>query len=133
MSSEKAVYWVAVAIMALFVGNHFASKYQGSCLADRPMSAVQHLGAEVTRVAVMAQATLSGTPSFAAKEAVLARVQGHLASVEASMARQQAACARLQAQHARMIALQQVQNLRVVCPKQSITVELPRIPQFVSE
>ena len=133
MSSEKTVYWTAVAIMALFVGNHFASKYQSTCLADRAMAAVQQVGAEATHFAAVAQATSSGIPSFTGPEEALAKVQGQLAYVQSGIARRQVACARQQAQLARTIALEQVQHLRIVCPRQSITVNLSRIPGFISE
>jgi hypothetical protein len=84
MASEKVLYWMAVAVMALFVGNHFAKKYD--------------------------------------------RVQEQFASMEAGMAHQQTACARVQAQHARMMALEQMQNMRVrvICPRRRVRVEIPQ-------
>jgi hypothetical protein len=133
MNSEKTLYWVAVAVVALFAGNHFAAKYQGDCLGGRAIAAVQHVGAEAIHVAAMAESVFDETPSFAGSEQAFAKVQGHLAYVQSRIARQQLGCAREQAQHARMIALQQMQRLRVVCPRQSITVELPRTPSFISE
>jgi hypothetical protein len=133
MSSEKMLYWVTLAVMTVLVGNHFASKYQGTCLVDGAIATVEHLGTEATHFAAMAESMFSETPSFARSQEAFARVQSPLAYVQASMARRQAASARQQAQHARMMALQQMQNLRVVCPRQSITVELPRIPEFISQ
>lgn len=132
MSSEKMLYWVTLAVMALFVGNHFATKYQGTCLTDYAMETVQHLGTEATHFTAIAEAMFSGTPSFAGPEQAFAKMQARLAYVQSGIARQEAACARQQAQHARMMALH-LQHLRTVCPRQSVTVELPRIPEFTSE
>ena len=127
MASEKMTYWVAVAIMSLLLGNHFANKYQGSCLADRATTAVQRLSGEANHLLAMGQMALAGTPSFAGSEMAMARVQSNFASMEAVMARQQAACARVQAQHARILALQEMQQVRVFCPRQRLSVEVPQI------
>lgn len=133
MNSEKMLYWVTLVVMTVLVGNHFAMKYQGTSVAGDAMATVQHLGAEATHFVATAQPSFNGVPSFAASEAKLASMQGQFASLEASMARRQAACAREQARQAHMMALRQVQHLRIVCPRQSITVNLPRIPAFISE
>jgi hypothetical protein len=133
MNSEKTLYWMVVAFMTLFLGNHFVAKNQGACLADHAMAAIQRLGAEGTHLAAMAESVFGETPSFAGSEEAFAKMQGHLAYVQSRIARQQVACARQQAQHARLMALQQVRHLRTVCPRQSINVELPRIPNFILE
>ena len=133
MSSERMLYWVTLAVMALFVGNHFAAKYQGTCVADRAMATVQHLGTEATHFAAMAESVFSGNPSFTGSEEAFAKMQAHLAYVQSGIARSQAACARQKAQRARMMALQQVQHLRIVCPRQSISVELPKMSEFISD
>jgi hypothetical protein len=133
MSSERLLYWVMLAVMALFVGNHFAAKYKGTCLADRVMASAQHLGAETTQFAAIAESIFSETPSSSGSQPAFAEVPDRLAYVQARLTRRQVACARQQAQQARMIALQQVQHLRILCPRQSITVELPRMPQFISQ
>jgi|SRR5579862_5923902 len=133
MNSEKMLYWVTLAVMGLFVGNHFAIKHQGNSLADRAMATVQHLGAEATHFTAMAESMFSGTSSFGGSEEAFAKMQSHWAYVQSSLAREQAACARQQARQARMVALQQVEHLRIVCPRQNITIKLPGIPEFVSE
>jgi hypothetical protein len=86
MASEKTTYWMAFALLAFFVGNHFAAKYSGSCLADRTMAVVQRLTAEATHVLATAQMMLAGTPRFVGPEVAVARVQSQVASVEAVMA-----------------------------------------------
>jgi hypothetical protein len=129
MASEKTLYWVTVALLAVFIGNHFANKYDGACITDRAMAMVQGLSAEVTHFIAMGQVTLGSAPRLAGPELAMARVQSHFASMQADLARQQAACARVEAQRARIIALQQMQHLRVrvVCPPQSVRVEVPQI------
>jgi len=126
MASEKTVYWVAVAVMAVFLGSHFANKYDGGCLANRAMAAVQQLSGEANHFLATGQVTFGSAPGFIAPEVAMARVQSGFASVQADMARQQAACARLQAQHGRLMALQ-MQHMRVVCPRQRVNVEIPQV------
>ena len=135
MASEKALYWVTVAVLAVFVGNHFANKYDGGCITDRAMAAVQRLSGGVTHFLAMGQVTLGNAPRLNVPELTMARVQSHFASMQANMARQQAACARLEAQRARMMALQQMQHMRVrvICPRQSVRVEIPQAPVVVSD
>jgi len=135
MASEKILYWAAVAVLAVFVGNHFANKYSGGCLANRAMAAAQGLSGEATHFVAMARDVLGGTPRFAGPELAMAQVQSHFASLQAGVARQQAACARLEAQRARMMALQQMQHVpvRMICPRQNLNVEIPRVPVVVSD
>ena len=120
MASEKTIYWMAVALMAVSLGNHFTNKYESGCLADWAMATVQRLSAEANHFLAMGQVAFSATPRFSAPQATLARVQSGFASMQADIARQQAACARLEAQHARMIALEQMRNMRVLCPRQRV-------------
>jgi hypothetical protein len=133
MASEKTIYWVAVALMALFIGNHFAKKYDGGCLTDRTSATVQRLSAEASHLLAMGQMAFCATPRFTGPEVAMARFQGRFASMQAGIARQQAACARLEAQHARLIALQQMRNMRVICPRQRMTVGIPQVPVIPSD
>lgn len=128
MASEKAVYWVAVAVMAVSLGNHFANKYDAGCLADRAMATVQRLSSEAGHFLAMGQVAFGAAPRFSTPQVAMARVQSGFASIQADIARQQAACARLEAQHARIMALQQMQHIRVVCPRQELNVVVPQVP-----
>jgi hypothetical protein len=128
MASERTIYWVAVAVMALFLGNHFAKKYEGGCLTDRAMASVQRLSTQANHLLAMGQMAFGATPRFTGPEVAMARVQGRFASMQADIARQQAACARLEAQHARLMALQQMQHIQVICPRQRTSVEIPQVP-----
>lgn len=133
MASERTIYWLAVAALALFVGNHFVNKYEGGCVADRAVAAVQRLSGGGTYFAARAQSMFSGESRFAAPELAMARVQSQFASMQAGMTRQQAACARLEAQRARMIALEQMRDMRVICPRERVSVEIPQPPAIVHD
>jgi len=127
MASEKAVYWLAVALMTISLGNHFANKYEGGCLADRAMATVQRLSSEAGHFLAMGQVAFGAAPRFSTPQVAMARVQSGFASMQADIARQQAACARLEAQHARMMAIEQMRNIRVICPRQRLSVEVPQV------
>ena len=133
MASEKTFYWLTVAIMAVLLGNHFANKYEGSCLSDRVMAVVRQLSGDATELSAMGQSMFSGSPRMIAPELAMARVQGRFASMQAGISRQQAACARIEAQRARMMALQQMSQMRVICPRQRIQVEIPQAPVIVHQ
>jgi len=128
MTSEKATYWMAVGVLVLAVGNHFATKLDGKFLADRTVAAVQRLSSQADHAVAMAEFMLGRTAMPVVQAQVsIARVQARLASVQTVMARQEAACARLQGERARMLALEELQRVRVVCPRQTVRVEIPRI------
>jgi hypothetical protein len=129
MVSEKALYWMAVGVMAFSLGNHFASRYDGKCLADRSLEAVQELSGQASHFVAMAGAMLGRAPlPRGLTETQVAGIQARLASVDTVMARQQAACARLEVERARMVASQQLRQMRleVVCPRQTLKVNVPR-------
>lgn len=128
MASEKTLYWVAVVVMAISVGNHFANKYDSGCLTSRAMATVQRLSSEAGHFLAMGQVAFGATPRFTTPQVAVARVQSGFASMQADIARQQAACARLEAEHARMIALEQMRNMRVICPRQRLNVVAPQVP-----
>jgi hypothetical protein len=117
MAMEKTLYWMAVGVMALFLGNHFANKYNGSCLAHRTIATMQRSGEAIQ---------FDGNEGLADSEAAMARAQ-------VQPARQQAACARVQAQRARMMALEQLQRMRVVFPRQRVSVEVPQSPAIAHD
>lgn len=109
MTSEKTLYWIAVALLAVFLGNHFANKYQGRCLADRAMATIQHLSGQVSAVSRAMFQDNSKVFRLA-----MARMQGQFAAMEAAKARRQVACSRAQAQHARLMVLRRMQHIPVV-------------------
>jgi len=130
MASEKALYWMAVGLVAFSLGNDFVSRHDGRCLADHTLAAVQRLSGQASHFMSMADVALGRTSlPLAHTETEVARIQAGLASVDATMARRQAACARLQAERARMTLRQmQPMHMEAICPRQTITLSIPRPP-----
>jgi len=127
MASEKALYWMAVGLVALMAGNHFASRFDGRGLAERSMAWVEQLsGQSGSAFAVAESWASSGSSRCVRAQAAMARAQAHVASVQTAMARQDAACARLQAERARLMTMQQT-RVRVIVPNQNFRVEIPEI------
>jgi len=136
MASEKAIYWMAVGLVAFSLGNHFVSRYNGRCFAGRSLAAVQRLSGQASHFMSMAEAMLDRTSlPLVRTETEVARIQTSLASVDTIMARQQAACARVEVQRARTMAFQQLQqmHLEVVCPRQALKLSVPRQPAVSRE
>ena len=132
MASEKALYWMAVGVAALLLGQHFVSRYDGRCLANRSLAALQQLSDRANNLMAMAESTLGqATPQFASTETELAGIQTRFASLDSAIARQQAACARIEAEQARQMALREAQQMRleVICPRQRLrAIHPPAMP-----
>lgn len=135
MASEKAMYWMAVGLVALSLGNHFVRGFDGRCLADRSLAAAQRLSGHASRIVAMTEFMLGGTslPQWRTQTEIV-RMQAHFASVDIASVRQQAACARIEAEHERRMALQQVQQMRleVLCPRQTLRLNVqppPAVPR----
>jgi hypothetical protein len=127
MGSGKALYWTAVSVLALFVGNHFALRHEGDvhCLASRSLAAVQQVAGNATRFMATAETMLGrGGIGFAQTQTTLACAQTRLASVQTVIARHEAALARVQAEHARIAAMQQLRDT-VVCPRERLRMAIP--------
>jgi len=128
MASEKTMYWAVVVVLALFVGNHFAARFDGSCLAHRSLAAVQRLSSQADHFAAMAEVALGrSSASFARTQTAFARAQAQFASVQTRATHQQVTCARVDAARARMMAVEMRQmRLEVVCPRQRMSVSIPQ-------
>jgi hypothetical protein len=114
MASEKAMYWMAVGLLALVVGNHFVSKFSGTCVAARAQAAADRLTAKTDRLFAMADVMLGRTSTrFDHAQVVLAMSQARLASVQTNFAREEAVCARVQAVRARMMDREQVEQMAI--------------------
>jgi hypothetical protein len=130
MASEKALYWMAVGLLALFMGNHFVGKYDGKCLASKAQAAAERMSGQATHLMAMAEVAMGRTSTrFDRAQAAMAMAQVRMASVQTQFARQQAACARLEGGRARMMVLQQLQQIQipVVRPRQRIEMVMPRL------
>ena len=104
MASEKALYWMTVGLLTVVMGNHFVSKFNGNCLANKAQAAVGRISGQATHLMAMAEVAMGRTTStrFDRAQSVMAMAQVRMASVQEQLARQEAACARLDAGRARM-------------------------------
>lgn len=130
MGSEKASYWIAVGVLALFVSNNFAARHESEirCLASRSLAAVEQVSGHAAHFTAMAEMLLGrGDTGFARTQATLARAQARLASVQAAIDSKQAAFARLRAEHDGMAAMQEFRGA-VICPRQNLRIVIPEIP-----
>jgi hypothetical protein len=119
MASQRALYWIAVALMALFLGNHFAIKYD-RCL---------RVAIQSSPVRVVEQA-LAKTPDLAPARRMTSPVAAGFASMQAELAHQQAAYAILEAKRARIMAMEEIgqRQMRGICPRHGIRIAIPERP-----
>jgi hypothetical protein len=129
MVFEKAAYWIAVGVLALFVTNHFAGRYENEvrCLASESVAAVEQLSGQATRVIAMTETMLGrGETHFVQTQTMVACAQTRLASMQTLIASHEAVLARVQAEHARIEALQQLRGT-IVCPRQNLRIAVPQL------
>jgi len=129
MVFEKAAYWIAVGVLALFVTNHFAGRYENEarCLASQSLAAVEQVSGQATRFLAMRETMLGqGEAHFVRTQTMVACAQTRLASMQTVIASHEAALARVQAEHARIEALQQLRGI-VVCPRQNVRMNIPQL------
>jgi hypothetical protein len=129
MISERALYWIAVSVLALFTGNHFAVRHENNvgCLASRSLAAVEHVAGDATRFMATAETLLSRAGSRSAPaQTTLACAQTRLASVQSMIAQHEAALARVQAERARIDAMRQLSG-SVLCPREGLRMVTPRL------
>jgi hypothetical protein len=126
MGSEKALYWIALGVLTLFVSNHFTARHQqeARCLASQVLATVEQVSGHSTQLFAMAESMLGeGQTRFVRTSTTLAGAQTRLASVQTVIACHKAALARVQAEHARMVAMQQLRST-VVCPRQNLRIDV---------
>jgi hypothetical protein len=131
MGSEKAWYWIAVGLLALFVSNNFAARHQGAVrfLATRSLAAFEQVSSHAPRFMETAQMILGRSETrFVRTQATLAQAQTRLASVQTKLACKQAAFARLESEHARIVAMERLDRA-VVCPRTNLRMEIPALPR----
>lgn len=127
MASEKALYWVGVGLLALFVGNHVALGHrdQVRCLLPSSLSGSEPLSSVANRmVATVEMALGRGESRFDHAQLAVDGLQTRLASAQCALARHQAGFARVQAEHARIEAMQELQS-ELICPRQNLRIVVP--------
>jgi hypothetical protein len=128
MGSEKAWYWIAVGVLALFVSNNLAARHEGEvrCLAGRGLAAIEQVSGHASQFGAMTEMLLGrGETGFAQTQTTLARAQTRLASVQTVIAQHEAAFARIQGENAQIITIQELRG-RVVCPWQNLRMAVPQ-------
>jgi hypothetical protein len=94
MVFEKAAYWIAVGVLALFVTNHFAGRYENEarCLASQSLAAVEQVSGQATRFMAMTETMLGqGEAHFVRTQTMVACAQTRLASMQTVIASHEAA------------------------------------------
>lgn len=132
MASEKAWYWIAVAVLAVFAINNFAARHRNEvhCLASRSLAVIEQVSGQGTRVIEMAETMLRrGEPRFDHTQLALDSVQTRLASAQCVLARHQATLAWVQAEHARMEAMQHLRSTMIL-PRQDLRMAIPELPSM---
>jgi hypothetical protein len=129
MISAKASYWMAVGILALFVSNHLASRYEDEAgrLAGRSMAVAQQISGQATHVMATAEMMFGGGEvHFVRAQNAMACAQTRLASVETALASHEAALAKVQAEREQLRSLQQLRGT-IMCPRQSLRMVMPQL------
>lgn len=139
MITEKAIYWMAVGLVTLVAGNHFMTRVDGRCLANRTMAAIESISGGPAFAAIMDNTSsqcarveasmVRAQTRMAAAQARFASMQGRFASVQNRVAQRDAVCTRVQIEKAQLVAMRQMQQLRVqvAVPSQSFRVQVPQI------
>jgi hypothetical protein len=128
MVFEKAAYWIAVGVLALFVSNQFSARHEDGVrrLASRSLAVIEQVSGDATGFMAKAETMLGrGETRFAQTQTTLACAQTRLASLQTLMASHEAALARVQAEHARMSAMPQLHGT-VVCARERLRLAIPQ-------
>ena len=131
IASEKAGYWMAVGIAALFLGNSFVGGRSFTpSVADRSMATAQRISGQAMRYAMLAQVIFGrGETGFVHAQTATACAQTRLAVVQTAMAHREAALARVQAEKVRTLA----NRALVACPRKNLAINLPDVPAIAAE
>src|SRR4029077_6492745 len=138
MASDKALYWVAAAVIVLGMSYHHGfvdrSGDWTQQLADRSLSLANEVSDQAMRLAGMGQTIFSRSElGFVRPEAGMARVQTRLACVQTELARRRAEMVRSQAERARAIALEQMHHAVGARPRRDFVMEPPRPPAIPTD
>jgi hypothetical protein len=121
MATDKALYWIAICVMAMGIGQSFFNRHPDFTrnLGQRAMVLADSVSGRTQGQLGHAQVFVAGTRArFDRSQAVAERVQSRLACVQARIAERQAAIASSQALRSRIAA----ENMR------KIVVAVPEIP-----
>lgn len=156
MASEKAMYWMAVCVLALGVANGLVSEHTGWAdrLADRSLLLLDRASETATRYAGVVATRLDGdnlklgkldlgnfnlgdlnlgdrhggNRLLARAEISAVRAQARLACVEGALARRHGEMARLQAQRIRVRVREQAREF-IASPGEKLVIDVPETPE----
>src|SRR6476659_7147217 len=106
MTSQKTLYWIAVGVAAIFLGNTFVGgRSLTPFVRDRAIARAQQISSQAMRYAMLAQVIFGrGDAGFVQAQTATAATQARLAIVQTAMAHREAALARVQAERIRLLA-----------------------------
>jgi hypothetical protein len=156
MASEKAMYWMAVCVLALGVANGFVSEHTGWAdrLADGSLSLLDRVSETATRYAGVVAMRLDGdnlnlgnldlrnlnlsdrdggNRLLARAEISAVRAQARLACVEGTVARRQGEMARIQAQRIRARVREQAFREFIAGPREKLVIDVPETPEVSTD
>lgn len=119
MATEKALYWIAICVMAVGLGNSFVNHHRDFArnIGQRAMFMADAISGrtqgQFDRADVLFDRTQAG---FDRSQAAVDRVQTRVACLQTRIAQRQAALARAQAERTRMAVEQSVRHLVVTAP-----------------
>jgi hypothetical protein len=120
MATDKALYWIAICLMAVGLGNSFVNHHRDFTrnLGLRAMIVADTISGrtqgQIDRANVFFDRTQAG---FDRSQAAVDRVQTRVACLQTRIAQRQAALARAQAVRTRMAVAQSVRNIVVTVPE----------------
>ena len=156
MASEKAMYWMAVCVLALGVANGLVSEPTewADRLADGSLSLLDRASETATRYAGVVAMRLDGdnlnlgnldlrnlnlsdrdggNRLLARAEISAVRAQARLACVEGTVARRQSEMARIQAQRIRARVREQAFREFIAGPREKLVIDVPETPEVSTD
>jgi hypothetical protein len=132
MTSEKAMYWMAVGVLAVGALNGLVNRVGELVpwLADRSLALVSQASQTAADYVETARMTLGGDQlELAPAPMAVVRAQTGLACIQATLARNQAALDRVQAQRLRVRVLGS-RPRSITWPGGHVVIDLPQPPQI---
>jgi hypothetical protein len=131
MASDKALYWMAVIVITLGLGNSFATAHPEwvQAVAERPLVLADATCSRISNLASVANLMFGRSQVGVARTQVAVdRVQSRLASVQARIASRQAEMASQQAQRVRTITIERINRTALICPPKDTDRDAPDAP-----
>lgn len=128
MVSEKALYWMSVAVLAIGVSNHFALKGDvASEIAARTSAFAERALDRGAEYATYVGVALSRASTCPTARPVVATTPVRLARLQSTLACERAGFGRLQAEKAQLFAAQQIRMTEMKMRMQNVRVEVPNV------